>query len=481
MRRVPAGRPGSTASCAARWRRSPSITAGTSPPQHAHRTLIARHGGAPSVSTVRRWLRDWRAEHDRALSAVLNPDRHRSHRKPAAGDAAAGIERLNQLWELDSTPADVICADGKRHAVVAAIDVWSRRVRVLVVPTSRATAIAALLRRCILEWGVPESVRTDEGADYVSRHFLGVIEDLELDHDPCPPYTPEAKPFVERVIKTLAHDLFAFLPGFSGHNVTDAQELRARKSFAARRGEDAAKSFGVALSAAAELQERCDAWCESVYGRRPHDGLAGLSPFARAASWAGPLKWIHDERALDALLAEPAGNGSHVVGKKGIKVDGGVYIAAELGAAGRRPRPGAARSRRSRAHLRLPRARAGTGRFICIAEDPVRTGIDRAEVAARAKASATRVDKAARQWARELQRKHRPETAMDDVLRHADAEAQRIVALPRKGETHDPAALIEAGRAADAAEAADAPPAPKPAAGRRKVVAAVRRLYLEEA
>lgn len=447
--------------------------------QHAHRTLIAWHGRAPSVSTVRRWLRDWRAEHDRDLSAVLNPDRHRSHRKPAAGDAAAGIERLNQLWELDSTPADVICANGKRHAVVAAIDVWSRRVRVLVVPTSRATAIAALFRRCILEWGVPETVRTDEGAEYVSRHFLGVIEDLELDHDACPPYTPDAKPFVERVIKTLAHDLFAFLPGFSGHNVTDAQELRARKSFAARRGKNVAEVFGVALTAA-ELQERCDAWCESVYGRRPHDGLGGVSPFARAASWAGPVKWIHDERALDALLAEPAGRGVHVVGKKGIKADRGVYIAAELG-----PLVGArVRVRRDPADLgRLFVYHAEgrhKGRFICIAEDPVRTGIDRAEVAARAKASANQVDKAARQWARELHRKHRPETAMDDVLRHAGAEAQRIVALPRKGETHDPAALIEAGRAADAAKAADAPPAPPPA-GRRKVVAAVRRLYLEEA
>lgn len=446
--------------------------------EHAHRTLIARHGRAPSVSTVRRWLRDWRAEHDRALSAVLNPDRHRSHRKPAAGDAAAGIERLNQLWELDSTPADVICADGKRHAVVAAIDVWSRRVRVLVVPTSRATAIAALLRRCILEWGVPETVRTDEGRDYTSRHVVGALADLEIAHDLCPPYTPDAKPFVERAIGTLSRDLFAFLPGFSGHDVAGAQALRARKSFAARRGESAAKSFSVALTAA-ELQERCDAWCESVYGRRPHDGLAGASPFARAASWAGPVKWIHDERALDALLAEPAGDGKRTVVKGRIKVDGGIYIAAELGSLGGAP----VSVRRDPADLGrifvYHRAGRKRGRFICIAEDPVRTGIDRAEIAARAKASANQVDKAARQWARELQRKHKPETAMDDVLTHARREAERVVALPRKGEAHDPAALIEAGRAADAAKAADAPPAPPPS-GRKKVVAAVRRLYLEE-
>ena len=45
----------------------------------------------------------------------------------------------------------------------------------MVVPTSRATAIAALLRRCILEWGVPEAVRTDEGENYTSRHVLGVL------------------------------------------------------------------------------------------------------------------------------------------------------------------------------------------------------------------------------------------------------------------------------------------------------------------
>ena len=55
----------------------------------------------------------------------------------------------------------MICADGKRYAIVAALDIMSRRGRVLVVPSSWATAIAALLRRCILECGVPETVRTD--------------------------------------------------------------------------------------------------------------------------------------------------------------------------------------------------------------------------------------------------------------------------------------------------------------------------------
>ena len=244
----------------------------------------------------------------RDLLAVTNPDRDRSRHRPAGGDAAARIVRLNQLWELDSTPADVICADGRRYAIVAAIDIWSRQARVLVVPTSRATAIAALLRRCIMEWGVPEAVRTDEGNDYTSRHVLGVLADLEIEHRPCPPYTPEAKPFVERFLGTLTGDLFATLPGFSGHDVAQAQALRSRKSLAARCGEDDAEIYGATLTAE-ELQERCDTWCDAVYGRRPHTGLGGASPFARRASWAEPVRRVHDERALDALLAEPAGGG----------------------------------------------------------------------------------------------------------------------------------------------------------------------------
>ena len=112
--------------------------------EHAHRTLFARHGRAPKVQTVRSWLRRWRKENATDLLAVTNPDLDRSRHRPAGGDAAASVLRLNQLWELDGTPADVICADGRRYAIVAAIDIWSRQARVLVVPTSRAAAIAAL-------------------------------------------------------------------------------------------------------------------------------------------------------------------------------------------------------------------------------------------------------------------------------------------------------------------------------------------------
>ncbi len=441
--------------------------------EHARRTLIARHGEAPSLRAVRRWLAGWRGDNARELSAVANPDRHRSHRKPAGGDAAAGIGRLNRVWELDSTICDVICADGKRHALCAAIDVWSRRARVLIAPTSRAAAIAALLRRCILDWGVPEAVRTDEGADYTSRHVLGALADLEIAHDPCPPYTPEAKPFVERFIGTISRDLFAFLPGFAGHDVAQAQALRGRRSFAARRGETPAVTLRASLDAEA-LQARCDTWCEAVYGRRPHAGLGGASPFARAASWSGTVRRVHDERALDALLAEPAGEGSRVVGKKGIRLDNARYIAEEIGPLVDER----VRVRRDPADPGRIFVYRADGAFVCVAEDPARTGADRAAIAARMKAAANAADRGARKRARDLIRQHRPERAMDDVLVRALDDSGRVVALPRPGEAHETPALLEAAKAHAAADAADVEAAaPRP---RRTALAAARKLFLEE-
>ena len=163
----------------------------------------------------------------------------------------------------------------------------------------------------------------------------------------------------------MARDLFANLPGFTGHSVADAQALRARKSFAARRGEDAVETFGCTLSAEG-LQTRCDIWCEAVYGREGHDGLGGLSPFARAASWTGPVKRIPDERALDALLAAPAGDGWRTVGKSGIRLDNAAYIAPEIGPlVGER-----VRVRHDPADPdRIFVYRAG-GEFVCVAEGP---------------------------------------------------------------------------------------------------------------
>ena len=437
-----------------------------------------RHGHAPSPRTVQRWLGNWRADaaNARALSAVSDPDGHRSRRAPAMGSMTRAVIRLNQVWELDSTPADVMCADG-RHAIVGAMDVWSRRGRLLVVPVSRATAICALLRRCLIDWGVPEMVRTDRGKDYTSAHLVRVLADLGVTHDICPPRTPEAKPFIERFFGTVTRDLFAFLPGFTGHNVAERRKLEAAR----RRGGDERATFGVGLTAAG-LQTECDRWCTLIYGRRDHRGL-GESPWARALSWTGETRRIADERALDPLLAAPVAHGGmRTIGKKGISVGNVLYIEPTFGAhVGERVDVRLDASDPARLFVfRL------TGEFLCVAEDPERAGIDRAAVAAGARAGAREADSAARKRARGLRRDHQPGRAAEDARDAAERDAGKIIALPRRGgAAFRTAALDRAAEAARAAKATETTETTEAAAaagrgaagGPSRLMAAMKKVY----
>ena len=432
-----------------RW---PHVTA-----PHIRDVIAADHPESepPSLWTIQRWMRKWIPENAHALSANADPDGHRNRTQPAFGDAAAEIVELNQLWELDSTIADVMCADGKRYALIAGIDVWSRRAKAHLSPTSKATAIAALARRCLLDWGVPAAVKTDEGKDYTSKHLRRVFRDLRVAHLECHPYSPDEKPFIERFIGTMARGLFAHLEGFTGHNVAEAAKLRSRKSFAARRGQGPVAQFRCALTVE-ELQARIDTWCESKYGRKPHSGLGGISPFEKAASWTGERRRV-EERGLDVLLAEAAGNGRRKVNKKGISVDGGRYIAAELG-----------RWVDHWVHVRRCPSDYGRifvfaeeddgHRFLCIAEDPLRTGIDRQEVARQARALAREENTKARKRARTLVKKTEAAAAMDRVLERATAAAEQVVAFPARAEIHETDALAAAAEAEDAAALADTPP-----------------------
>ena len=417
---------------------------------HARRVLLVRFAIAPSVRTVARWIANLRRERGRALSAATRPDAHRSRRMPAFGAGDGDAFAPNALWELDSTPADLLFADPLtgvlwRHAVVGALEVWSRRGMVLIVPASRGLAITALLRRCLVTWGVPLAVKIDRGRDYVGRHVTRVLADLEIKHDLCRPYRPEDKPHIERFLGTLTRDLLAHLPGFTGHDVAQAKALRETRSFAARRRGEA-PTFEFHLTAA-ELQRRCDLWLSGVYEASPHRGLDGMTPRLRAASWTCEVCAIADVRALDALLAPAAGNGTRVVSKKGLRVGGLCYIAPELG-----PRVGERVGvREDAADPARLHVFAADGWFICLAGDPARTGVAVGPVAREATALAGEADRRARRRTRDLERRHRPERAMDDVLTAA-ADSDRVVAFPPPATAHETPALEQADLAARAAD-----------------------------
>jgi putative transposase len=413
--------------------------------------LAARFAGMdqPSTSAVRRFVARWREEHRELYAAHCNPDDAKNRYMPAFGQADEPVIRLNQLWEFDSTPADVMLADG-RHSLIGVIDVYSRRLKLLVSPTSKATAVAALIRRTILDWGVPEVAKTDNGADYVSDHIQRVFDALEILQVLCPPFTPEEKPHIERAFKTVLHGIFKLLPGFIGHNVAERQAIRSRRSFANRMMDKDSDPVQIRMTST-ELQALLDRWTEAVYHHDAHSSLNGSTPTQVTRAWLDPVRRILNEHALDILLAPaPSDGGRRTVRKKGIRVDNAWHIAPELG-----PMVGQTvyvlldATDYGTIHVFRPRDDSRFGEFVCRAFDPLRTGHDRADIAAKAKETYTRVMADGRKQLKKIAREVAVKNIHEEILGYREAQLANVVEMPRPSESYTTDALEQAGRAVD--------------------------------
>lgn len=398
-------------------------------------------GPLPSARTIQRWVGEWR-ENNRALDQMMaSPDGYRSKMRLVSGRADEGIVRLNQRWELDSTPNDVILADGKRHNLVGVIDVYSRRAILLVSRTSTSAAVAACLRKAILAWGVPEEIKTDNGADYASRHIEQVCAGLDIHQDFCPPFQPDKKPHIERFFGTFTRDMMPMIPGFVGHNVSQRKTIEEREAFSKRMMDRGAEPV-VSRLTAEELQQRCDTICEGLYGRETQGGI-GVSPFAKAQAWTGPVRDIRDERALDVLLMPL---GTRTVTKRGVSYENGHYTDPNL-----------VRHMGKKVMVRTDEADWGRvlvqemdGTFIAWAICPERSGVSRAEYAAYMNAKGREIDSELRRRASELKREQRLETVAADILDKAEREMGDVIAFPGgRREIHTSDALEAASKAVE--------------------------------
>lgn len=400
----------------------------------------------PDQRSIQRWVKDWKAQNAELYTAIANPDAWRNSYKVAYGDAKAGIERLNQVWEMDSTPGDVELQDG-RHCIVGVIDLYSERAMVLVSKTSKATAIALLIRLAILAWGVPEQIKTDNGKDYDSNHIRRALRFLGIEQHLCPPFSPDRKPFIERFLGTMSHGPIEMLEGFIGHNVAERQAIRAQQSFADRimtKGD----VVPVRLTAA-QLQDKLDRWVNGVYFVAPHSGLNHQSPQSMVLHYDGPVKAVADARALDLLLAEAPGDGYRTVTKKGLRIDNDAYIAPELESyAGKRVLVLYDPNDLGRVYVYAEEG--GKTVFVAVAECPDRTGISRQEVAAKATAMQQERIREAKKALNKAKKKVKIGEALDKILDVAE-QANNVVFLPRPAETHTTAALDAATEAADMA------------------------------
>lgn len=294
-----------------------------------------------SLGQLRSWIRHFRKENPQKWLTYMEPNRIKGMVAPAFGSRLQGVVRPSQTWEIDSLNVDLVLKyrcqlsqnmKVKRYSLVGCIDLFTRRAMLLLSDTSKAEAICQLLATTILKWGVPAGVRTDWGKEYLSCRVKRFLANLNISTDNlrCLPGHPEQKPFIERFNRTFQHRDLPKLPGFIEHNVAERQALRANP--------DWNETVVELAMMPKEFQAWCDAWLVQ-YEQRPHGrpgiGLEGKSPIevlVAAAEQGWEMAQIHSPRELDFLMmAAPTKDGTRMVGRQGISLNGRLYVAGELG------------------------------------------------------------------------------------------------------------------------------------------------------
>jgi transposase InsO family protein len=411
-------------------------------PVRAWSYLCTAYGSdnVPTQQTVRNFILRWKKDNAQAHTFMVSPDLWRNLYQPAFGDMAESATHVNAVWELDSSPADVMCSDGKRWTVIGGIDVYSRRVMVVLHQSSSAEGVARLLRKMSLAWGLASKVRRDNGLDYASRRIDQFCHGLDIENQATPPFTPDAKPFIERFFRTLAYGLFEDLPGYIGHNVAQRQALRSRDSFAQRFMK---RGGTVELPMTTEeLQGWLDRWIEGVYHQGVH-GELGMSPNAKAGQCKQPVRKIEDERILDILLAAGI---TRTVQKKGIFWRCALYQSLALaGCVGSRVILREDPEDVGRVYVFREKASGEPGEFLCVAVDRSLGGFTPQEYVQAKKSAAKQVReqvKAIRSLAAD------DPNPMQELIRMRETQGGKAVPFKRT-ETVDLEAVRQARKAVD--------------------------------
>lgn len=415
--------------------------------------LATQFVNLPSKRSLQRFMAKVEDEKRALIASIRDPDAYKGRYRVALGRADADTTRAHQCWELDTTKADVMTAGG-RKMILGVIDRWSRRANFMVVPSESGQAVRRFLVDTIRKWGVmPEAVMTDNGSGFINQSIRSALDTLGIEHRICPPGSPEKKPHVERLFGTFNRECAELLSGYIGHNVAEAQALRAK----ARK--ETGRAVIVPTMTPEELQTVLDGWVDGVYHVREHSSLR-MSPMRKWQSSPARPRAAASEDVLRLALSALVGQRN--VGKRGVQWKGGRYWSAALA-------PWVGRDvivRRDEDDLGQLFIFAPNGEFIDIAVSAMRAGLSEAEFARAAHEAQDSFMRQARADLRSKSKGFTFEKARDRVLRDNAEAAGKLVHFAPQTQPHSTPTIASLTDAATTA-------APVPTAAERPAAASI--------
>ena len=133
----------------------------------------------------------------------------------------------------------------KRLSLIAVTDVYSGKTVAVLSDTQDSYAQVRALYRAFSVMGMPDMIKSDNGLDYVSNHYVDLLSDMGVEHKRAHVGQGREKGSVERFFGVVQSDL-SLLPGYIGndvdkrHKIEDqtASKIEIRTSQATRHNPD---------------------------------------------------------------------------------------------------------------------------------------------------------------------------------------------------------------------------------------------------
>lgn len=290
--------------------------------------------GAPSRQAITRLLaRMCPLERD-----CLRMGHKAAHAKWRQNGSGYVTDRINERWEIDHTVCDIelVSKDGGhvigRPTLTVVMDTHSRMIMSLVVsfsPPSTDLAMAAVSQAYLpktdileklglhgdyLASGRCETLVSDNAQEFHSASFKKALETVGCSLT----YTPVGKPWykgkVERLMRTINHEVIHRLPGTTRGSVADR--------------DDKSSPHRKPTLTIEELRRKLWTWVIEEYQKRHHRGLGGTP----ISAWEASRKRDLQPPPLASDIVKLAFS-THVVRKvtqKGIEFRGLLYHAREI-------------------------------------------------------------------------------------------------------------------------------------------------------
>jgi putative transposase len=200
----------------------------------------------------------WNHKRVKRVYNLLKLNMRRKHKRRLPNREKIALvqpDSINKKWSMDFM-SDAL-TDGRKFRTFNLIDDFNREVLAVEADTSLpAKRVVRVLERVIWEKGKPESIRVDNGPEFISHTLETFCKEQQINLQFIKPGKPMQNGYVERLNRTYREDI---LDAYLFHNLKQVRELS-------------------------------DDWVKDYNAFHPHSALKGYSPIGyRHAVESGKL------------------------------------------------------------------------------------------------------------------------------------------------------------------------------------------------